>query len=298
MRVLHIDSGRQMRGGQWQALWLAAGLRPAGVSTVMLARPGSPLWRQALLQGLDVQPLGWKDLAHLAKRADLVHAHDATAHTLAALVSRAPLVVSRRVAFPPRTGLLSNWKYSRPAKYIAVSQFVRDVLIRHGIRPDKIEVVYDGVPPAEPSTYDGAILAPATEDPAKGSTLLRRAAALAGLDIAFSSDLARDLRHAALLVYLSHSEGLGSAALAAMAAAVPVIASRVGGLPEIVQHECTGLLVDNDPSAVAAAMLRLWEDPPLRARMGQAGRRLVQERFSVDQMVHATLKVYREVLAR
>lgn len=286
-----------MRGGQWQALWLAAGLRAAGVSTLLVARPRSPLWRQAQLQGLDLQPLRWDNLAHLAKGADLVHAHDAMAHSLIALLSRVPRVVSRRVAFPPRTGLVSQWKYSCPAKYIAVSRFVRDVLIQYGIPPERIEVIYDGVPIADPSTCDGPIVAPATDDPAKGSTLLRRAAALAGLDVAFSSDLTRDLRHAALFVYLSHSEGLGSAALAAMAAAVPVIASRVGGLPEIVQHEVTGLLVDNDPSAVAAAMRRLWEDPPLRARMGQAGRRLVQERFSVDQMVHATLKVYREVLA-
>jgi glycosyltransferase involved in cell wall biosynthesis len=297
MNVLHIDTGRQMRGGQRQALWLAAGLRDAGVNAVLVVPIGSPLWQQAQAQGLDTRPLDWRHLAPLARQSDLVHAHDAAAHTLAALFCRTPLVVSRRVAFPPRTGLLSKWKYSRPARYLAVSHFVRGVLIQAGVRPEKIAVVYDGVPPADVSTLDGPIIAPATSDPAKGSALLRKAAAVAGLEVLFSSNLLEDLRRASLFVYLSFSEGLGSAALAAMAAGVPVIASRVGGLPEIVRDQVTGLLVDNDPAAVAGAMRRLWDDPPLRARMGEAGRQWVQERFSVHEMVHATLKVYREVVS-
>ena len=59
-----------------------------------------------------------------------------------------------------------------------------------------------------------------------------------------SQHLEADLRDAAMLVYLTASEGLGSGALLAMSAGVPVIASRVGGLPEIVRHRETGLLVE------------------------------------------------------
>ena len=61
----------------------------------------------------------------------------------------------------------------------------------------------------------------------------------------------------ALFLYITHSEGLGSAVLLAMAAGVPVIASNVGGLPEIVEHERTGLLTENTAQAIANAIRRL-----------------------------------------
>ncbi|MCL6545697.1 MAG: glycosyltransferase family 4 protein [Bryobacteraceae bacterium] len=295
MRVLHIDAGRQMRGGQWQALYLACGLRETGVESLLAARAGSPLLQRAREQGLAAHPINWTAVARLSRQADLVHAHDAAAHTLAALVCRAPLVVSRRVAFPLRRGLLSRWKYRRAARYLAVSHFVRGVLIDGGIPPQKIDVVYDGVPPL-PASSGGAILAPATDDPAKGSGLVRKAAEIAGLEVRFTSELLRDLHSASLFVYITHSEGLGSAVLAAMGAGVPVIASRVGGLPEVVQEGVTGLLTRNDPQAIAAAMRRLWEDPPLREQMGAEGRRMVHERFSVEALVRGTLDVYRQVL--
>jgi hypothetical protein len=295
MRVLHIDAGRQMRGGQWQALYLACGLRQAGVECALASPAGSPLFLQAQQQGLAAHPLSRAAVARLSRQADLVHAHDAAAHTLAALVCRAPLVVSRRVAFPLRRGLLSRWKYRRAARYLAVSHFVRGVLIEGGVPPEKIDVVYDGVPPL-PASRGGGILAPATDDPAKGAALVRKAAELAGLEVRFTSELQRDLPSASLFVYITHSEGLGSAALAAMGAGVPVLASRVGGLPEIVQDGVTGSLVANDPQAIAAAMRRLWQDPALREQMGAEGRRMVQERFSVEVLVRATLDVYRRVL--
>ncbi|MGQ9632650.1 MAG: glycosyltransferase family 4 protein [Bryobacteraceae bacterium] len=295
MRVLHIDAGRQMRGGQWQALYLACGLREAGVESLLVARPGSPLLQRAQQHGIAACPLSWTSVARLSRHVNLVHAHDAAAHTLAALLCRAPLVVSRRVAFPLRGGLLSRWKYRRAARYLAVSRFVRGVLIEAGVPSEKITVVYDGVPPL-PASTGGDILAPATLDPAKGSALVRKAAELAGLEIRFTSELSQDLPSASLFVYITYSEGLGSAALAAMSAGVPVIASHVGGLPEIVQHGVNGLLTVNDPQAIASAMLRLWQDPVLRQQMGAQGRRMVQERFSVEVLVRATLDVYRQVL--
>ena len=61
---------------------------------------------------------------HVQEHADIVHAHDARAHTLAAIAARAPFVVSRRVAFPVKRSLLSQWKYRQAKRYLAVSQFV------------------------------------------------------------------------------------------------------------------------------------------------------------------------------
>ena len=131
MRVLHLDTGREMRGGQWQALYLCEGLAARGHAVVLLAR--EPLRRAAAARGIDARPwgaMGWP-------AADIVHAHDARSHTTAALAARAPLVVSRRVAFPVRRGPLSAWKYRRAAHYIAVSEFVRRRLLEAGVPQDR-----------------------------------------------------------------------------------------------------------------------------------------------------------------
>src|SRR5438105_2978089 len=143
MRILQIDAGRKMRGGQWQVLRLIEGLTAAGVETWLAARADAPLFRAARERGLRVARL---ELASLREKADLVHAHDAHSHVLAVTLARAPVVVSRRVAFPIRTGLLSRWKYCQAAHFIAVSEFVRNRLVECGIPTEKISVVYDGVP--------------------------------------------------------------------------------------------------------------------------------------------------------
>ncbi len=161
----------------------------------------------------------------------------------------------------------------------------------------RISVVYDGVPAGSEARGGSEIIAAASDDPLKGSELLRKAAALAGIPVRFSRDLAADLPRAAALAYITHSEGLGSAALLAMASGVPVIASRTGGLPEIVEDGVTGFLVENTPEAVAGALARIIESPGLRRILGEAGRARVAEKFSIGEMVRATEAVYHRVLA-
>jgi glycosyltransferase involved in cell wall biosynthesis len=304
MRVLHLDSGKTMRGGQWQALRLVQGL---SAFSTLLARRASPLFHAAAQAGLHVEPLGLVRAAILARRYDLVHAHDSQSHTLAALVGGAPLVVSRRVAFAPNAGQAlppasssANWKYRRPVRYIAVSEYVKSVLVARGVSPGKIAVIYDGVPLLDNSTPPGdppRILAPANaDDPRKGAALVAEAACMAGVAVQFSSDLERDLPGASLFLYFTHSEGLGSGALLAMSAGVPVIASNVGGLREIVRNGENGLLVENTPEAIAAAIRRVQADPALASALGRAGRRTVADRFTVDLMVRRTMEFYRQVL--
>lgn len=292
MRVLHLDAGREMRGGQWQVLRLTEGLRAQGIECTLLARTGAPLFDTARERGLPVQPLTPARLVILARRHDLVHAHDARSHTLAALAGGAPLLVSRRVAFP----IGSSLKYRRARRYLAVSQFVKNVLIAGGVPQDRIAVVHDGVPLLEPAAGD-AVLAPANQDdPRKGATLAIEAARLAGVELKLSTALERDLAQAAIFVYITRSEGLGSAALLAMAAGVPVIASKVDGLPEIVEHGRTGLLVENDAAAIAAAIRELHSKRELARSLGAAGRERVREEFSTGHMVRRTMEVYRQVL--
>jgi glycosyltransferase involved in cell wall biosynthesis len=297
MRVLHLDAGSDMRGGQWQVLRLIEGLATAGVESILLAREGAPLYQAVRAKGWRVEDWGFSKALRLARNCDLVHAHDARSHSLA-ILGRAPVVVARRVAFPLR----SRWKYRRAARYIAVSKFVKSVLIAGGVPEAKIAVVYDGVPLLElPREGLGEPwlrpLAPANAaDPAKGAALAFEAARLACLPLQFSDDLERDLRQATLFVYLTYSEGLGSAALLAMSAGLPVVVSDIGGLREVIRHGVNGLLVENSAAAVAAAIRDLVERPDFARRLGCEARRTVETRFTCDLMVRRTMEVYREVL--
>ena len=83
----------------------------------------------------------------------------------------------------------------------------------------------------------------------------------------------------------------------AMAAQRPVIATRVGGLPELVTHEKTGLLVpSSDPAALGSAILRLARDRSLCERLGNAGCRRVERDFARAKYVEAFERVYEELL--
>jgi Glycosyl transferases group 1/Glycosyltransferase Family 4 len=276
------------------------GLRARGHLSELLARAESPLWREAFEAGFNVWPATLRTLAARSSRADLVHAHDARAHTMAAFMASDKLVVSRRVAFPVRSGLGSRWKYRRVRRFLAVSCFVKEKLCNAGIPATTIDVVYDGVDPTPiaGSASADALVALASEDPAKGRDLVERAAVAAGVSIVFSRDLNTDLRDASLFLYISRSEGLGSAALLAMSRGVPVIASRVGGLPEIVRDHETGLLVENNSDAIAAAILELRSDPTLAHRLACNARLLVEREFTLDCMVERTLESYAKTLCQ
>ncbi|HZL55909.1 MAG TPA: glycosyltransferase family 4 protein [Bryobacteraceae bacterium] len=278
MRILHLDTGRAMRGGQWQSLRLHRGLLACGHDSVLLGHAGDPL-------NLLKLPL-------LSRQFDIVHAHDARSHTLAALLSRAPLVVSRRVAFPIRNSAVSRWKYRQPVLFIAVSRYVANELRRAGLDERRIVSIHDGVPvPAEPARGD-SILALDTTDPGKHLALAEAAARRAGILLKRSSDLEADMPHARALVYLSQSEGLGSGILLGMAHGLTVIASNIGGIPEAIEDGVNGILVPNDESAVAAAFSRI------QPALGRAARETVKDRFTIDRMVRATVDAYSKVLAQ
>ncbi|MEE8466961.1 MAG: glycosyltransferase [Planctomycetota bacterium] len=101
-----------------------------------------------------------------------------------------------------------------------------------------------------------------------------------------------------LFVMPSRAEGLGIAALEAMAAGRAVVASRVGGLGELVLDGVTGRLVPpDDVDALSAALAALCADRGLRARYGEAGAGRIADGFRADQMVQAYEQLYREVLA-
>ena len=97
----------------------------------------------------------------------------------------------------------------------------------------------------------------------------------------------------------SAQESFGLAALEAMACEVPVVASAVGGLPEVIQHGETGFLHPaGDLQAMAEAGVRLLTDDLLHERIARAGRRVVAERFCTDVVVPRYEATYRGLLER
>ena len=109
----------------------------------------------------------------------------------------------------------------------------------------------------------------------------------------FRSDVPEILAACDVFVLPSLWEGLPNVVLEAMALGLAVVATRVGGVPEIVIDGETGLLVPpGEPETLAEALVRLLRDPDLRSRMGRAGRRRVEQRFSASQMVCETEALY------
>ncbi len=348
LRTLHIDAGREWRGGQRQVWLLAQGLRARGHEPLVVGIPDSPLLQRLRARGIAVAAVpmraDWdlraaRRIRSLIKawRPDVVHAHDARGHAIAIaalLGSEVPLVVTRRVAFVPKS---VRFKYGRRvARFIAISNAVRDAMIGGGVDRDRIEVVFSGVPTPEvkqprdwrrecgwpdDSIILGVVGAMSAE---KGIELLAdvahrlpaaaRARArlvllggkssgrcnIGGLE-AYRAGFVDEI-HAAMsgldiLLHPSSAEGLGTAVVDAMALGLPPVAFAVGGLVELVQHERNGLLVDaGDGAAFAAAATRLITDEPLRRRLGSAGPARAAD-FDVDSMVQGSEAVYNSVLA-
>ena len=355
LRVLHVDTGREWRGGQRQVLLLVDQLRRAGHESVCAFRAGAPLARAAAEAGftlLPFAPRGEWDLAaawRLRRQVrrnppDLLHAHDAHAVTFAALAGMrtAPVVASRRVAFRVRRDPFSRLKRARVARWLAVSAAARGGLLRAGVPAERIVLVRSGVPGPRSTRAPGRPLATRADvpaeaflvltagrlEPSKGQRTVLEACALArdlggarwvvageGRDRAFLERLAADLGvldrlsftgdvpdlpdhlgEAQVFVLASFAEGMGSAALDALAAGVPVVASRVGGLPEVIGEDGAGFLVTpGDARALAEAVRALYLDPALRRSASEKALQRA-ERFTPEATARATVSAYLDAL--
>ncbi len=282
-------------------------------------------------------------------RADIVHFHTARAHTLGLIASRiagTPVkVLSRRVDFDVGHNAFSKIKYRASVdSVIAITEAVRDVLVRGGVDPERVSVIYSGIDPGEyEERADGSALrreldirdsaplvgAIGALAPHKAQDHFLKAAkklsqempevryiivgegelerslkALARSlqldDIVTFTGFRRDIKAvlAAIDVFVlsSVAEGLCTSILDAMACGVPVVATRVGGVPEIVvDGECGSLVRAADPGELAAAIARVLRDPGMRERFAAAGRERVKS-FTVEKTVNETEKLYRRLL--
>lgn len=111
-----------------------------------------------------------------------------------------------------------------------------------------------------------------------------------------SAAVAEELQRMDVFVLPSLAEGISNTILEAMASGLPVIATEVGGNPELVADSATGVLVEaQDEAALSNAIERYVDDAELRQRHGAAGRVLVERRFSLDRMVQDYDAIYRGV---
>lgn len=158
MRVIHLDTGRELRGGQRQVLLLHHALLAVGVDSLVVAPRGSPLAARCRQAGWPVATVTGRRPWHpgvvggvrgFARSADVLHLHDPHATTLAGWAvgaSRSPLVVChRRAGFAPRRGLAHRLKYRRVDRWIAVTEAVRASLVAWGVSPARIRTVHSAI---------------------------------------------------------------------------------------------------------------------------------------------------------
>lgn len=99
------------------------------------------------------------------------------------------------------------------------------------------------------------------------------------------ADVARQLEQFDIFILASRSEGRPTSIMEAMSAGLPVVATRVGAIPDMVCHGRSGILVKPaDSTALMEALLKLLRDTPMRMAMGACGRQLALEQFSIDDM--------------
>ncbi len=167
MRILLVDTAREMRGGQRQVALLASGMLRAGADVRVAVRPESPLASRLAELGVPTvfvrprfegDPLAARALARVVDlySIDLVNAQSSHDHTLAwfaaSFATRAyKRVVTRRVDFRPGGGWFNRRKYLRGAeRYIAISRAIADVLAGYGVEAWRIETIHSSVTPIEP----------------------------------------------------------------------------------------------------------------------------------------------------
>jgi len=189
----------------------------------------------------------------------------------------------------------------------------RDALARHGVRPPYVLFVgriseQKGIfqlLEAARSLPEGVQLVLCASSPDTPELLRRLEGAVAGRSqvhwinaMVPVPDVVQLYSHAAVFVCPSVYEPFGLINLEAMACGTPVVATRVGGIPEVVADGETGWLVEpDDPAALASALREALADPERARRLGDAGRRRVEAHFSWDRIAGRTLDVYREAIA-
>jgi glycosyltransferase involved in cell wall biosynthesis len=285
----------------------------AGVVGNLRARPARALLLPAMLASFR------RAARRAARSADLVHAHWLQAGAIAATCGR-PFVVQlwgTDVELGRRAPWLARPVLRRARLVICASRSLADAARELGagevrVIPVGVDVPAEVGEEAEPPE----VLFAGRLSPEKGILELAEAARTSGIRLVVAGDgplreqvpeargfvphdeLGALYDRAAVVACPSHREGFGVACAEAMAHGRPVVASKLGGLLDLVVHEETGLLVPpRNVAALREALERLLGDAELRRRFGAAGRERIRERFSWQAVTDATLSAYEAALA-
>ena len=358
LRILQVDSGIHAWDGTLKYVKdISSALASRGHAVTIACPRGSIQARCADeigLRKIAFEMRGandWKQLPGLiravAGKYDVVHIHsplDYVVPAVAARIVRVPAVVMTRhlphpFASTRNAYICASLLYDR---IIAVSSFVRNVMVESGVRPERIEVVPNGIAFTKPDPNAGLrlreelgiprgavlIAAAGRISPHKGFDVLLKAvhqlthsgvavycavfgagpalddlrslAATLQLEArlrlpGFRSDVGDLWCAADIAVISSVWEAFGYTALEALSAGCAVVASRAGGLPEVVSADSAILTEPGDVEGLAAALRRLVLSPELRSRMRQAARQRASQ-FTLEANVTNIERVYSEVL--
>lgn len=266
--------------------------------------------------------------AHEAKAV-----HWAALHCLA---KRTPYIVTRRVDTPVKKKAVNRWCYRRAARRVAISRTIQRHLEARGWGGvELISSAFSGLASSQEATkcfraaFSGKFLvghAGAVVDRHKGQRVLleaarilesrfpdmhfvflgdgedREALQLESSDLSnvtwlgFKENIADYLAGLDVFAFPSRNEGLGSVLLDVMDMAVPIVATDVGGIPDIVKHGDTGLLIpEGDHEALVRELIRLYESPSLRCQISHAAKSKLGV-YSPDAMADKYFTLYDAVI--
>jgi glycosyltransferase involved in cell wall biosynthesis len=353
LRILHVDTGKEWRGGQRQALFLHNGLTAHGHESLMVCSPEGELIKRAE----NTEPLSFRseaDPAYILRllsvikrfRPDIVHSHDSHSLTpcIAAswLNSSFKLVHTRRVDFPLKKKLFNKYRSSR-VNLVAISRAIQSIMASSGIPKDKISLIYSGSD--KPNAVDtvlaaelrarlnpqgktvigtvanfsdhkdyptllrafdrlyaqrqDVILLPVGDGPMFGEIKAYADTLKCRENIVFTgfcANIPEILSLMDIFTMTSKTEGLCTSIIDAMNASLPTVATRAGGIPELVSDGETGFLCDvGDDEALAAAYGRLLDDEALRSTMAESSLRRAYD-FSAEKMVLSYIDLYKNLL--
>lgn len=361
IKVMHIDTDTEWRGGQQQAFYLHKKLVEKKISSIFLCQNNSVLKEKLENENLDFISMKINGEADIfagrkiagicrEKNINILHLHDA--HAMATglwaklFCPSLNLIGVRRVDYHIKKNIFSRYKYrsSKMTKIVAISDEIKKILIEDGVDESKIEVIKSGVDinkfsHIEKSRYlheelklphdafiAGTIASLSKE---KDYPTLLKAAEIAVRKIpdlyfvsigdgpdkdtvfrmrdnlglkkrfilrGFQKDVGNHLKNYDIFILSSKTEGLGTSVMDAMAAGLPCLCCKSGGIPELIDDNLNGLLVENqNPELLAEKIIELYQNKSLRTTLGINARKKSQQ-FSIENTVEKNIELYEKLI--
>lgn len=357
-KILHIETGKHLYGGAKQVYYLLSGLKQKKYGeNILICSKGSDIYMDSkeLCKTYPIKIDGDMDLFFLfrllkiIKKEDphIIHIHSRrgadTFGLLAAKITNKKVIITRRVD-NPEPSFIAKIKYNHTDKVVTISKGIYEILIKEGVKKEKIEIIpsavdfnfynrrcdhiwfnekfniskkvtkigmiaqfiprkgheflLDSIPLILDKTRD-VIFILFGKGPLQQKILkliykrnLEKYVKIAG----FVRDIENYIPCLDILVHPAYMEGLGVSLLQANAAGVPIVASKVGGILDVISHGVNGFLfTPGDKHQFSTYVIDLIFNNEKRRIMGSNGQTIVKEKFSISSMVNNYIKIYDEL---